>query len=202
MLERRRLRAMEFLKQSMAVREIARRLRAAVGSVISRGDSAVDLQVNDRALDAVAFAIHALVPADFGLAIGLGQNAGTDPTSAFFESKPESRVSQFVNSDLERDRSSFPPYDQRTFALSRRAPLRRGVCGFRVALLHRSDQRGFVLAVRWRANRRSRVLCAVGFCHCLGVRYAGTYSRGVRSEPCCPALFGDHPCLSPDRGTR
>jgi hypothetical protein len=78
MLERRRLRAMEFLKQSMAVREIARRLRVAVGSVISRGDSAVDLQVNDHALDAVAFAIHAPVPADFGPAIGLGQNAGTD----------------------------------------------------------------------------------------------------------------------------
>ena len=37
--------------------------------VISRGDSAVDLQVTDHALDAVALAIHAPVPADFGLAI-------------------------------------------------------------------------------------------------------------------------------------
>ena len=46
--------------------------------VISRGDSAVDLQVTDDALDAVALAIHAPVPADFGLAIGFGQNAGTD----------------------------------------------------------------------------------------------------------------------------
>src|SRR6516225_7641402 len=67
------------------------------------------------------------------------------PASCIFESKPESRVNQFINSDLEPDRSSFPPYDQRTFALSRRAARRRGVCGFRVALLHRSDQRGFVL---------------------------------------------------------
>jgi hypothetical protein len=32
--------------------------------VISRGDSAVDLQVTDHALDAVALAIHAPVPAD------------------------------------------------------------------------------------------------------------------------------------------
>ena len=40
--------------------------------VISRGDCAVDLQVTDHALDAVALAIHAPVPADFGLAIGLG----------------------------------------------------------------------------------------------------------------------------------
>jgi hypothetical protein len=54
------------------------RLRAAVGSVIWRSDSAVDLQVNDHALDAVAFGTHAPVPADFGLAIGLGQNAGMD----------------------------------------------------------------------------------------------------------------------------
>ena len=46
--------------------------------VISRGDSAVDLQVTDHALDAVALAIHAPVPADFGLAIGFGRNAGTD----------------------------------------------------------------------------------------------------------------------------
>ena len=46
--------------------------------VISRGDSAVDLQVTDYALDAVALAIHAPVPADFGLAIGFGRNAGTD----------------------------------------------------------------------------------------------------------------------------
>ena len=38
--------------------------------VVSRGDSAVDLQVTDHALDAVALAIHAPVPADFGLAIG------------------------------------------------------------------------------------------------------------------------------------
>ena len=41
-------------------------------------DSAVDLQVTDHALDAVALAIHAPVPADFGLAIGFGRNAGTD----------------------------------------------------------------------------------------------------------------------------
>ena len=43
--------------------------------VISRGYSAVDLQVTDHALDAVALAIHAPVPADFGLAIGFGRNA-------------------------------------------------------------------------------------------------------------------------------
>jgi hypothetical protein len=46
--------------------------------VISSGDSAADLQVTDRALDAVALAIHAPVPADFGLAIGFGRNAATD----------------------------------------------------------------------------------------------------------------------------
>ena len=46
--------------------------------VVSRGDSAVDLQVTDHALDAVALVIHAPVPADFGLAIGFGRNAGTD----------------------------------------------------------------------------------------------------------------------------
>lgn len=43
--------------------------------VISRGDSVVDLQVTDHALDAVALAIHAPVPADFGLAIGFGRIA-------------------------------------------------------------------------------------------------------------------------------
>jgi len=42
------------------------------------GDSAVDLQVTDHALDAVALAIHARVSADVGLAIGFGRNAGTD----------------------------------------------------------------------------------------------------------------------------
>jgi hypothetical protein len=46
--------------------------------VISRGDSAVDLQVTNHALDAVALAIHAPVAVDFGLAIGCGRNAGTD----------------------------------------------------------------------------------------------------------------------------
>ena len=34
--------------------------------------------MTDHALDAVALAIHAPVPADFGLAIGFGRNAGTD----------------------------------------------------------------------------------------------------------------------------
>jgi hypothetical protein len=34
--------------------------------------------VTDHALDAVALAIHAPVPADFGLAVGFGRNAGTD----------------------------------------------------------------------------------------------------------------------------
>jgi hypothetical protein len=78
---------MEFLKQSMAVREIARRVRAAVGSIISCSDSAVDLQVNDHALDAVAFAVHAPVQADFGLTIGLGQNAGMDAGLMHFRIK-------------------------------------------------------------------------------------------------------------------
>jgi hypothetical protein len=40
--------------------------------------SEAELQVTDHALDAVALAIHAPVPADFGLAIGFGRNAGTD----------------------------------------------------------------------------------------------------------------------------
>ena len=84
MLERRRLRAMEFLKQSMAVREIARRLRAAVGSVMSRGDSAVDLQVNDHALDAVAFGTHAPVPADLALQLDWGRMQERMPASCIF----------------------------------------------------------------------------------------------------------------------
>ena len=46
--------------------------------VISGGDGAVDLQVSDHAFDAVAFAIDALVPADFGFACGFGRDAGTD----------------------------------------------------------------------------------------------------------------------------
>ena len=49
--------------------------------VISRGDSAVDLQVTDHALDAVALAIHAPVPADFGLAIGFGRMQERMPAS-------------------------------------------------------------------------------------------------------------------------
>jgi hypothetical protein len=49
--------------------------------VISCGDNAVDLQVTDHALDAVALAIHAPVAADFGLAIGFGRNAATDAAS-------------------------------------------------------------------------------------------------------------------------
>jgi hypothetical protein len=35
-------------------------------------------KVTDHALDAVALAIHAPVPVDFGLASGFGRNAGTD----------------------------------------------------------------------------------------------------------------------------
>jgi hypothetical protein len=34
--------------------------------------------VTDHALDAVALAIHAPVPADFGLAIGFGRNSSAD----------------------------------------------------------------------------------------------------------------------------
>jgi len=45
---------------------------------ISRGDSAVDLQLTDRAFDAIALATHAPVPVNFDLAIGFGRNAGTD----------------------------------------------------------------------------------------------------------------------------
>ena len=43
--------------------------------VISRGDSAVDLQVTDHALDAVALAIHAPCSNAFGLAIAFGRSA-------------------------------------------------------------------------------------------------------------------------------
>ena len=46
--------------------------------VVAGGDGTVDLEMTDHALDAVAPAIHAPVPADFGLAIGFGRNAGTD----------------------------------------------------------------------------------------------------------------------------
>jgi hypothetical protein len=37
-----------------------------------------DLQITDHALDAVALAIHAPLPADVGFAIGFGRHAGTD----------------------------------------------------------------------------------------------------------------------------
>ena len=46
--------------------------------VMSLGDSAVDLPVANHAIDAVVFARHVPIQADFGLAIGSGRNAGTD----------------------------------------------------------------------------------------------------------------------------
>ena len=46
--------------------------------VISGGDGAVDLQMSDHALDAIALAVDAPVPADFGFACGFGRDAGTD----------------------------------------------------------------------------------------------------------------------------
>src|SRR5437763_13397678 len=46
--------------------------------VITGGDGAVDLEVADHALDAVAFAVDAPVPADRGLAMGARWDGGTD----------------------------------------------------------------------------------------------------------------------------
>ena len=46
--------------------------------VVSGSDSTVDLEVSDHSLDAIALAIDALVPADFGFAGRLGRNAATD----------------------------------------------------------------------------------------------------------------------------
>lgn len=46
--------------------------------VISGGDCAVDLQMPDHAFDAVALAVDAPVPADFGFSIGFRRNAGMD----------------------------------------------------------------------------------------------------------------------------
>ena len=46
--------------------------------VIPGGDRAVDLQMSDHALDAVAFAVDAPVPADFGFAGGFWRDAAPD----------------------------------------------------------------------------------------------------------------------------
>jgi len=46
--------------------------------VISGCDCAVDLQVPDHAFDAVALAIDAPIPTDFGFAVGFWRDAGAD----------------------------------------------------------------------------------------------------------------------------
>ena len=46
--------------------------------VVSRCDRAIDLQMADHALDAVAITIEALVPANFGFACCFGWDAGAD----------------------------------------------------------------------------------------------------------------------------
>jgi hypothetical protein len=56
--------------------------------VVSRGDSAIDLEVPEDALDAISLAILPFVVADDGLAIGLGWDHGFD--AAFLEIGPDS----------------------------------------------------------------------------------------------------------------
>jgi hypothetical protein len=46
--------------------------------VVARCDGAVDLEMADHALDAVAFAVDASVPSDRGLAMGARRDGGTD----------------------------------------------------------------------------------------------------------------------------
>ncbi|HXQ51234.1 MAG TPA: hypothetical protein VN802_09100 [Stellaceae bacterium] len=46
--------------------------------VVAGGDGAIDLEVSDHALDAIAFAVDASVPADHGLAMGARRDDGTD----------------------------------------------------------------------------------------------------------------------------
>src|SRR6266478_6248532 len=46
--------------------------------VVSGGDGAVDLEMADHALDAVALAIDASVPTDLGLAMGARWDGGSD----------------------------------------------------------------------------------------------------------------------------
>ena len=46
--------------------------------IVSGGDGAVDLEVADHALDTVAFAVDAAVPADRGVTVGAGRDDGTD----------------------------------------------------------------------------------------------------------------------------
>ena len=48
--------------------------------VVAGGDGAVDLEVADHALDAIALAVEALVPADRGLAVGAGWDDGPNAT--------------------------------------------------------------------------------------------------------------------------
>jgi len=46
--------------------------------VVAGGDGAIDLEVTDHSLDAIAFAVGASVPADHGLAMGARRDDGTD----------------------------------------------------------------------------------------------------------------------------
>ena len=62
--------------------------------VISRGDSAVDLQVTDHALDAVALAIHAPVPADLALRLDLGGIQERMPASCRLARKIEKQPNE------------------------------------------------------------------------------------------------------------
>jgi hypothetical protein len=82
---------------------------AAAGElVISRGDSAVDLQVTDHALDVVALAIHAPVPADFGLAIGLRRNAERMPASCSVQMRAKANSGRSSLSARGRGKKAIP----------------------------------------------------------------------------------------------
>jgi hypothetical protein len=56
--------------------------------VVSRGDSAIDLEMSENALDAISLAVLLFVVADDCFAIGLGRDHGFD--AAFLEIGPDS----------------------------------------------------------------------------------------------------------------
>src|SRR5580692_9198385 len=98
-----------------------------------------------------------------------------------------------------RSAVSPAPYDKRTFSLSRRAAVRRGVHGFPVALFGPAHQRGTLLGSRpiW-PHRSTGVLRPLGVYHCLGQRDQGAQSRRLRREPSRAALLGDNTGLYRD----
>src|SRR5258708_12435466 len=99
--------------------------------VVTRGDGAVDLEMADHALDAVAFAVKASVPADRGLAMGARRDGGAD---AILAERAADRVGivALVGEEVDRaclserghgfERPAVPPLPPRKVADNRHPP--------------------------------------------------------------------------------